>query len=158
MEVAIGGPDRPASSAALHLAAMVASLSILTSCESTRPCGPGTVDSVDGCVPDDTTLEPVVQSVEVTSLSLDTEGQPLYLLYPVKVAGSLAIVGEELSRTLGGLAWLWGITVWSGARAVLHHGSAGQKERYLPAVAAGDLRFAFAMPRMSRPAAQAESA
>jgi acyl-CoA dehydrogenase len=55
------------------------------------------------------------------------------------------IVCEELSRTLGGLAWLWGITVWSGARAVLHHGNAAQKERYLPAVAAGDLRFAFAM-------------
>jgi hypothetical protein len=56
-----------------------------------------------------------------------------------------AIVCEELSRTLGGLAWLWGITVWSGARAVLHHGSAAQKERCLPAVAAGGLRFAFAM-------------
>ena len=55
------------------------------------------------------------------------------------------IVCEELSRTLGGLAWLWGITVWSGARAILHHGSAAQKESYLPAVAAGDLRFAFAM-------------
>jgi alkylation response protein AidB-like acyl-CoA dehydrogenase len=55
------------------------------------------------------------------------------------------IVCEELSRTLGGLAWLWGINVWSGARAVLHHGNAAQKERYLPAVASGDLRFAFAM-------------
>jgi hypothetical protein len=55
------------------------------------------------------------------------------------------IVCEELSRTLGGLAWLWGITVWSGARAILHHGNAAQKESYLPAVAAGDLRFAFAM-------------
>jgi alkylation response protein AidB-like acyl-CoA dehydrogenase len=38
-------------------------------------------------------------------------------------------------------AWLWGITAWSGARAVLHHGNAAQKERYLPAVAAGDLRY-----------------
>jgi acyl-CoA dehydrogenase len=55
------------------------------------------------------------------------------------------IVCEELSRTLGGLAWLWGITVWSGARAILHHGDAGQREHYLPAVASGDLRFAFAM-------------
>jgi acyl-CoA dehydrogenase len=55
------------------------------------------------------------------------------------------IVCEELSRTLGGLAWLWGINVWSGARAVLHHGNAAQKESYLPAVASGDLRFAFAM-------------
>jgi acyl-CoA dehydrogenase len=55
------------------------------------------------------------------------------------------IVCEELSRTLGGLAWLWGITVWSGARAILHHGDAVQRDHYLPAVAAGDLRFAFAM-------------
>jgi acyl-CoA dehydrogenase len=55
------------------------------------------------------------------------------------------IVCEELSRTLVGPAWLWGITVWSGARAILHHGNAAQKESYLPAVASGDLRFAFAM-------------
>jgi alkylation response protein AidB-like acyl-CoA dehydrogenase len=57
------------------------------------------------------------------------------------------IVCEELSRTLGGLAWLWGITVWSGARAVLHHGNAAQKERYLPAVTEA--------PRLTRPAAPA---
>jgi acyl-CoA dehydrogenase-like protein len=62
------------------------------------------------------------------------------------------IVCEELSRTLGGLAWLWGINVWSGARAVLHHGNAAQKERYLPAVASGDLRFAFAMTTKASPA------
>lgn len=55
------------------------------------------------------------------------------------------IVCEELSRSLAGLAWMWGITVWSGARAVLHHGSEAQRRHYLPRVAAGDLRFAFAM-------------
>ena len=38
------------------------------------------------------------------------------------------IVCEELSRSLGGLAWLWGITVWSGAKALLLHGSPQQRE------------------------------
>jgi alkylation response protein AidB-like acyl-CoA dehydrogenase len=55
------------------------------------------------------------------------------------------IVCQELSRSLAGLAWLWGITVWSGARAVIGYGSTRQRESYLPAVASGKLRFAFAM-------------
>jgi acyl-CoA dehydrogenase len=55
------------------------------------------------------------------------------------------VVCEELSRSLAGLTWMWGINVWSGARAVLHHGTEQQRRRYLPAVAGGDLRFAFAM-------------
>ncbi|HEY1974816.1 MAG TPA: acyl-CoA dehydrogenase family protein [Pseudonocardia sp.] len=55
------------------------------------------------------------------------------------------IVCEELSRTLAGLAWMWGITVWSGAKAVLTHGSPEQRDRWLPAIARGELRFAFAM-------------
>lgn len=59
------------------------------------------------------------------------------------------IVCEELSRSLGGLAWLWGITVWSGARAVLHHGDQAQRDHYLPKVADGSLRFAFAMTEPS---------
>ena len=55
------------------------------------------------------------------------------------------IVCEELSRTLGGLAWLWGINVWSAATAILHFGNQAQKDEYLPAIARGDLRFAFAL-------------
>lgn len=55
------------------------------------------------------------------------------------------IVCEELSRSLAGLAWMWGITVWSGARAVLHHGTEIQRRTLLPQVATGELRFAFAM-------------
>lgn len=55
------------------------------------------------------------------------------------------IVCEELSRSLAGLAWMWGITVWSGARAVLHHGTEAQRRTLLPQVATGELRFAFAM-------------
>jgi acyl-CoA dehydrogenase len=55
------------------------------------------------------------------------------------------IVCEELSRSLAGLAWLWGITVWSGAKAILEHGSAAQREQLLPRVADGGLTFAFAL-------------
>ncbi len=55
------------------------------------------------------------------------------------------IVCEELSRSLAGLAWMWGITVWSGAKAVISHGSEEQRQRWLPRISSGDLRFAFAM-------------
>jgi acyl-CoA dehydrogenase len=56
-----------------------------------------------------------------------------------------AIVCEELSRSLAGLAWLWGITVWSGAKAILAHGTPAQREALLPRVADGSLTFAFAL-------------
>jgi acyl-CoA dehydrogenase len=55
------------------------------------------------------------------------------------------IVCEELSRSLAGLAWLWGITVWSGAKAILANGSEAQRETLLPRVADGSLTFAFAL-------------
>ena len=55
------------------------------------------------------------------------------------------IVCEELSRSLGGLAWLWGITVWSGAKALLLHGSPQQREALLPKIADGSLTYAFAL-------------
>jgi acyl-CoA dehydrogenase len=55
------------------------------------------------------------------------------------------IVCQELSRSLGGLAWLWGVTVWSGAKAISAHGTPEQRDRYLPAVAGGEMIFAFAL-------------
>src|SRR4029079_8072921 len=55
------------------------------------------------------------------------------------------IVCEELSRSLGGLAWLWGLTVWSGAKALLLHGSDAQREELLPKIADGSLTYAFAL-------------
>lgn len=55
------------------------------------------------------------------------------------------IVCEQLSRSLAGLAWLWGITVWSGAKALLGYGTEEQKQTYLPAIANGKMRIAFAL-------------
>lgn len=55
------------------------------------------------------------------------------------------IVCEELSRSLAGLAWMWGIPVWSGAKAVIHYGTDEQKAEVLPGVAAGQTKFAFAL-------------
>jgi alkylation response protein AidB-like acyl-CoA dehydrogenase len=57
----------------------------------------------------------------------------------------LVIVCEELARSLAGLTWIWGIPVFSAAKALAAHGSDEQRERYLPEIAAGRLRFAFAM-------------
>ncbi|HET6507011.1 MAG TPA: acyl-CoA dehydrogenase family protein [Baekduia sp.] len=55
------------------------------------------------------------------------------------------IVQEELSRSLAGLAWMWGINVWSGGKAIINHGSDAQKAELLPELASGELLFAFAM-------------
>src|SRR3954453_22744 len=55
------------------------------------------------------------------------------------------IVMEELSRSLAGLGWLWGINVWSGGKAVVTHGTPDQQAELLPLLADGKLQFAFAM-------------
>jgi acyl-CoA dehydrogenase len=55
------------------------------------------------------------------------------------------IVMEELSRSLAGLGWLWGINVWSGGKAIVKHGTAAQQGEWLPRLAEGRLQFAFAM-------------
>ncbi|MET0931047.1 MAG: acyl-CoA dehydrogenase family protein [Aeromicrobium sp.] len=55
-----------------------------------------------------------------------------------------AIVARELARNLGGLAWVWAITAFAGARAIGSAGTEAQKSHYLPQIAAGDLKFAIA--------------
>lgn len=55
------------------------------------------------------------------------------------------IICEELSRSLAGLAALWHINAWSGAKAIGTHGNEDQKRDFLPRLAAGKLLFAFAM-------------
>jgi acyl-CoA dehydrogenase len=54
-----------------------------------------------------------------------------------------AIVARELARNLGGLAWVWAITAFAGARAILTAGSDDQKAEYLPRIARGEIRFAI---------------
>ena len=54
------------------------------------------------------------------------------------------IVCEELSRSLGGLDWLWGITVWSGAKALCLHGSDEQRSSCCRRSPPATLTFAFA--------------
>ena len=55
-----------------------------------------------------------------------------------------AVFMREFARTAAGLGWIWGITAFSGVNAILLHGSAEQKRRFLPLMAAGELKTAIA--------------
>jgi alkylation response protein AidB-like acyl-CoA dehydrogenase len=55
------------------------------------------------------------------------------------------IAARALSRTLAGLAWLWGINAFAGAKALTQHGTPEQKARFLPDIAAGKLRAAISL-------------
>jgi len=54
------------------------------------------------------------------------------------------ILDEELSRTMAGLYWLLGITLFD-AKAIAAVGSDEQKQRFLPEIAAGNLMFAISL-------------
>jgi acyl-CoA dehydrogenase len=53
------------------------------------------------------------------------------------------LLARELARTLGGLAWIWGITSFAGGKSIGLYGSEEQKRRFLPATARGELRYAI---------------
>ena len=53
------------------------------------------------------------------------------------------LLARELARTLGGLAWIWGITSFAGAKSIGLYGSEAQKQRFLPPTARGELRYAI---------------
>jgi alkylation response protein AidB-like acyl-CoA dehydrogenase len=55
------------------------------------------------------------------------------------------IVCEELARSLAGLTWMWGIPVFSAAKALRDFGTDEQRRKFLPELVAGDLVVAFAM-------------
>jgi alkylation response protein AidB-like acyl-CoA dehydrogenase len=55
-----------------------------------------------------------------------------------------AILDEELSRTMAGLYWLLGITLFD-AKAIAAVGTDEQKQRFLPEIAAGRMMFAISM-------------
>lgn len=54
-----------------------------------------------------------------------------------------AVFMREFARAAAGLGWIWGITAFSGAKAIGLHGSPEQKRRLLPRMAAGQLRTAI---------------
>lgn len=57
---------------------------------------------------------------------------------------SQVIIGRELSRTLGGLVWIWGLSSFC-ARSIAESGSEQMKADLLPRLAAGDTRIAIAV-------------
>ncbi|MGQ4598894.1 acyl-CoA dehydrogenase family protein [Nocardia sp. R6R-6] len=58
---------------------------------------------------------------------------------------SQVLLGQGLARNLGGLVAVWGIPSFAGAKSVGAYGSTEQKQRFLPDLAKGKLRFAIAI-------------
>lgn len=59
------------------------------------------------------------------------------------------VLARELARSLGGLAWIWGITSFAGSKSIGIYGSDEQKRKYLPDIAAGKLKAAIAFTEPS---------
>jgi len=53
------------------------------------------------------------------------------------------VLGRGLARSLSGLSWVWALTSFAGSKAINLMGTPEQKERFLPRIAAGELRFAI---------------
>jgi alkylation response protein AidB-like acyl-CoA dehydrogenase len=50
---------------------------------------------------------------------------------------------REFARNAGGLGWIWGITSFSGVKSIGFYGTEEQKSRFLPQMAAGELKTAI---------------
>ena len=59
------------------------------------------------------------------------------------------LLARELARSLGGLAWIWGITSFAGSKSIGLYGSDEQKRKYLPLIATGQLKAAIAFTEPS---------
>ena len=55
-----------------------------------------------------------------------------------------ALFARELARTAAGLGWVWGVTSFSGSKAIRFCGNEEQQKRFLPRIAAGELKTAMA--------------
>lgn len=53
------------------------------------------------------------------------------------------LLARELSRSLAGLSWVWGISSFAGAKSVGLYGTEEQKRRLLPRLAAGQDKWAI---------------
>jgi acyl-CoA dehydrogenase len=59
------------------------------------------------------------------------------------------ILARELSRSLAGLTWTWGISSFAGAKSVGLYGTEEQKQRFLPDLAEGKTKFSIAFTEPS---------
>lgn len=59
------------------------------------------------------------------------------------------ILARELARSLAGLTWTWGISSFAGAKSVGLYGTEEQKQRFLPELAKGKLKFSIAFTEPS---------
>jgi alkylation response protein AidB-like acyl-CoA dehydrogenase len=53
------------------------------------------------------------------------------------------ILARGLSRSLAGMTWVWGITSFAGAKSIGLYGTEEQKQRFLPAIVDGEVRFSI---------------
>lgn len=54
-----------------------------------------------------------------------------------------ALFARELARTAAGLTWIWGVTSFSGSKAISFCGNEEQKRLFLPKIASGELKTAM---------------
>jgi acyl-CoA dehydrogenase len=53
------------------------------------------------------------------------------------------LLARELARSLAGLTWIWGLTSFAGGKSVGIYGTPEQKQRFLPEIVKGELRFSI---------------
>jgi alkylation response protein AidB-like acyl-CoA dehydrogenase len=60
-----------------------------------------------------------------------------------------SILGRELTRNLGGLSGVWGVSSFAGGKTLSSYGTEAQKKEHLPRLARGEIRFSIAVTEPS---------